>query len=210
MQQVITTLGQIPPLAVYAFVFIWLAAESCGLPLPNELVLLLAGSLAAQQHQWFVAVVLVIVATAGSMVGASAAYAIGQRGGRAAVLRFGRYIRLDEKRLDTVEDWFRRSGAVAIGLSRITPFVRTVASFPAGVLRMPFRMFLLVTALGSLIWCTALVSVGYILGRNYDVALKLIERYTIPAIVVIAALFGGYLWLHRRLSHLGEQSKTKS
>ncbi|MEO7003713.1 MAG: DedA family protein [Ktedonobacterales bacterium] len=196
----------IPPLAIYGFVFLWLAAESCGLPLPNELVLLLAGSLAAQRHDWWEIVALTLVATLGSLLGASAAYAIGLRGGRGAVVHFGRYIGLDEHRLDSVERWFERSGQVAIGLSRITPFVRTVASFPAGVLRMPLRLFLGATFFGSLIWCAVMVGLGYVLGKNYDIALRLIEQDTIPAIVVIVLLFVGYLWLHNRLSHIGESS----
>lgn len=201
LHSVVMTLGQIPPLAVYGFVLLWLAAESCGVPLPNELVLLLAGSIAAQGK--LSVPLLIVSATLGSLLGASAAYAIGLRGGRLAVLRFGRYIRLDEARLDSVEAWFARTGAVAIGIARITPFVRTVASFPAGMLRMPRRSFLAATALGSLIWCTVLVVVGDLLGANYQIALTLIERYTIPAIIVLVALIGGYFWLHRRLSHVG-------
>ncbi len=197
--QMLTT---IPPLAVYAFVLIWLAAESCGFPLPNELVLLLTGSLASQGR--VSPFILVGVAVAGSLIGASAAYLIGKVGGRAAVLRVGRYVRLDERRFASVEAWFARSGTVAIFLSRITPFVRTVASFPAGVLRMPLRNFLLATLLGSLIWCSVLVGVGDALGADYGLALKFIQQYTIPAIIVLVAIIVGYLWLHNRLSHIGQ------
>ena len=198
----IQSLTTIPPLAVYAFVLLWLAAESCGFPLPNELVLLLTGSLASQGR--VSPFILVGVAVVGSLIGASAAYLIGKVGGRVAVLRVGRYVRLDEKRFASVETWFARSGTVAIFLSRITPFVRTVASFPAGVLRMPLRNFLLATALGSLIWCSVLVGVGDALGADYGVALTFIQRYTIPAIIVLVALIVGYLWLHNRLSHVGQ------
>src|SRR5262245_31436773 len=102
MDQFIQGLGNIPAAAVYLFVFVWLAAESCGVPLPNEIVLLLAGSLAAQ-HRGLVPALLVVVGTVGSLLGASAAYAIGRRGGRTAVLRFGRFFRLDERRLNAVE-----------------------------------------------------------------------------------------------------------
>ena len=166
IQQWVAQLSMIPPVAIYGFVFLWLAAESCGVPLPNELVLLLTGSLAAQHHDLWEIVILTLVATFGSLVGASAAYFIGLRGGRGAVVRFGRYVRLDEHRLDAVERWFERSGPVAIGLARITPFVRTVASFPSGVLRMPLRLFFTATLLGSLIWCAVMVGLGYLLGKN--------------------------------------------
>jgi membrane protein DedA with SNARE-associated domain len=121
------------------------------------------------------------------------------------VLRFGRYIRLNEARLDYIEHWFNRTGAVAIGLSRITPFVRTVASFPAGVLRLPFRTFVIATATGSLVWCTVMVTLGFLLGANYVAALHLIERYTIPAVIVLVALIAGYIWLDRRLARATQQ-----
>ena len=208
MTQLVTTLTQIPPIAVYLFVFVWLAAESCGLPLPNELVLLLAGSLAAQHSQALSPVFLVLFATAGSLIGASAAYTIGRRGGRGAVLRFGRRVRLDERRLDSVAAWFARTGTVAIFICRITPFVRTVASFPAGMLRFPWRPFLLATVAGSLIWCGVLVGIGSALGANYGVALTLIGRYTVPAIVVLLAVIAGYFWLHSKLSHVGRTPVT--
>lgn len=208
MQTFITGLGHVPSPLVDLFVFIWLAAESCGIPLPNEIVLLLAGSIAAQHADPVSLVVLALISTAGSLVGATAAYYIGARGGRAAILRFGRYVRLDERRLDMVEQWFARSGALAIGVARITPFVRTVSSFPAGILRMPPRAFYTATLIGSLIWCAALVSIGYVLGVHYMVAVALIEHYTLPAIVVLAALVAGYFWLHQRLAHLGEPSKA--
>jgi membrane protein DedA with SNARE-associated domain len=202
IQHFISGLAHVPPPLIFGFIIVWLALESCGLPLPNELVLLAAGSLAADRL--LSPVLLVLVATASSVLGASAAYEIGKRGGRAAVVRYGRYIRLDERRLDAVERWFQRSGVVAIGLSRITPFVRTVASFPAGMLELPYRSFLIASAAGSLIWCTVMVTLGVVLGTEYTVAFHLIERYTLPAIAVIALLFLGYVWLHNRLARMGE------
>lgn len=203
MQNFIHGLETVPPLATYAFAFIWLALESCGLPLPNELVLLLLGSLIEQRHSPLELVALALLATAGSLLGATAAYAIGARGGRAAVLRIGRFIRVDERRLEAIEAWFTKSGAFAIGVARITPFVRTYASFPAGVLRLPVRTFIAATALGSLLWCSVLVTVGYLLGADYMLAVSFIERYTIPAVIALAALIAGYIWLHGRLEKVG-------
>lgn len=204
MQSFITGLAHVPSPMIDLFVFIWLAAESCGIPLPNELVLLLAGSIAAQRSDPVGLIELAVVATLGSLVGATAAYIIGARGGRALILRLGHYVGLNANRLDMVENWFTRSGAFAIALARITPFVRTVSSFPAGILRMPPRSFYTATALGSLVWCAVLVSVGYLLGVHYMIAVNLIEEYTLPAILVMVALVAGYVWLHRRLSRLTE------
>ncbi|HET9111124.1 MAG TPA: DedA family protein [Ktedonobacterales bacterium] len=210
MQSFISGLGTVPSPLIDLFVFVWLAAESCGIPLPNELVLLLAGSIAAQRGDPLGMVELVLTATAGSLVGATAAYFIGVRGGRAAILRLGRFVRLDERRLDMVEQWFSRSGAFAIAVARLTPFVRTVSSFPAGILRMPPRAFYTATLIGSLLWCSVLVGAGYLLGVHYMVAVDLIQRYTLPAIVVLVALIAAYLWLHQRLTHLGQPAKSSA
>lgn len=197
VQQILTSLGSIPPLAVYAFIFAWLAAESTGFPVPNEVVLILAGSLAGQGR--VSPLFLVVSAVLGSLLGANIAYAIGQRGGRQAVLRFGRVFRLNEARLDAIEAQFARAGAFAIFLARLTPFVRTVASFPAGMLRLPRRTFELATLFGSLLWCTVMVTIGNLLGANYEVGVRLIEEYTIPAILVVIAFVAAYVWIHVRL-----------
>lgn len=197
MEHLLTNLGTIPPLAVYAFVGLWLTAESTGFPIPNEVVLILAGSLAAQGR--VSPVLLVLSAVAGSLLGANIAYAVGWRGGRVAVLRFGRLFRLDETRLDAIEAQFARAGVLAIFLARLTPFIRTVASFPAGMLRMPRRSFEAATTLGSLVWCVVMVVLGDLLGANYLVAVRLIDRYTLPAVLVVVALIVGYVWLHHRI-----------
>ena len=204
MQNFIHGLASTPPLLTYAFAFVWLALESCGLPLPNELVLLLLGSLIEQRGSPGELVALALIATSGSLLGATAAYFIGARGGRVAVLRVGRYLRLDERRLNAVERWFTNSGGFAIGIARITPFVRTVASFPAGVLRMPLGAFLIATTVGSLLWCATLATLGYLLGADYMIAVHLIERYTIPAVIVLVSLIAGYIWLHQRLGRVTE------
>jgi membrane protein DedA with SNARE-associated domain len=208
MQSFIAGLAHVPTPIIDLFVFIWLAAESCGIPLPNELVLLLAGSIAAQRADPVGLIELAVVATLGSLVGATAAYIIGARGGRALIVRLGHYVGLNASRLDVVERWFMQSGALAIALARMTPFVRTISSFPAGILRMPPRLFYTATAIGSLVWCAALVSVGYLLGVHYMIAVNLIEEYTLPAILVLVALIAAYVWLHQRLSRLTESPDT--
>lgn len=206
MEQFLGGLASIPAVAVYLFIFAWLLFESAGLPLPNELVLLLCGSITAQPGHGLSPPLLVLIATVGSLGGALLSYTIGYRGGRRLVLRVGRLLRIDERRVDSVEVWFARSGVVAIFLARITPFVRTVASYPAGMLRYPLRTFLIVSFLGSLLWCSVMVGLGHAFGRNYQVALRLIEEYTLPAIVVLALVVAGYFWLHGKLARTTERA----
>jgi membrane protein DedA with SNARE-associated domain len=198
----------IPPAIVYVAIFIWLTGESTGIPLPNEAALLLAGSLAAQGK--LLAPLLVAVALAGSTTGSLIAYGIGWKGGRPLVLRLGRFVKLDEAKLAQTEDWFARRGSWAIFFSRMTPFVRTVASFPAGISRMPIRRFLTATVAGSGIWCIVFVYLGVALGANWRVALNLVERYTVPSLLVIALLVAGYVYLHHRLKRATARSAHSS
>ncbi len=207
--QLVQSLAHMPAIIVYGFIFVWLAAESCGAPIPNEFVLLLAGSLVAQRGSTLVPVLLVIISVLGSLTGAYAAYIIGMRGGRQLVLRYGKHIGVDENRLDAIEKWFSSSGMFAIVVARITPFIRTIASFPAGMLRFDRRSFLIASAAGSLLWCSLMVGLGVALGVHYTIALRLIEEYTVPAVVVLVAIIAGYYWLHQKLKHFGEPSPRK-
>jgi membrane protein DedA with SNARE-associated domain len=197
MDNLLALFQTISPVAIYIAIFLWLTGESTGIPLPNETVLLLTGSLAAQGKLF--APLLVMVAVAGSTTGSLIAYTIGWKGGRPLVLRLGRLIRLHETKLAQAEDWFARWGDRAIFISRMTPFVRTVASFPAGISQMPLRRFIIAVIAGSTIWCTFFVYLGVALGKNWRIALSLLNHYTVPALLVLALLIAGYLYLHHWL-----------
>lgn len=73
-----------------------------------------------------------------------------------------------------------------IFLSRIIPYIRPFSCFPAGMARMPFRRFLAAVASGSIIWCVGMLTAGWILGRRWVLAFNLMQRYTIPALLIIA------------------------
>jgi len=98
----------------------------------------------------------------------------------------------------------------AIVVARITPFIRTIASFPAGMLRYERRSFLIASAAGSLVWCSIMVGLGVALGVHYNIALRLIEEYTVPAVIVLVGLIAGYFWLHQKLKHFGDVPHSKS
>ena len=158
-------------------------------PIPSELLLPLAGSRVATGD--FDYLPAVVAATIGSVTGALILYTLGRVGGRPVLLRHGRILRLDEKRLDRADDWFDAHGWKLVLLGRVIPGVRSVVSVPAGLSEMPVVRFVLLTALGSLVWNAALIAGGWALGSRWREATHTVESvdlylYIAAGIAVVA------------------------
>jgi membrane protein DedA with SNARE-associated domain len=137
-------------------------------PMPSELVLPLAGFAASQGTlSLFMAL---FWTTLGSVAGALLTYGIGAWLGRDRVRSL--IIRaplMKASDFDRTERWFQKHGAKAVFFGRMVPLFRSLISLPAGIERMPMWKFLSLTALGSLIWNSAFVIAGYLLGANWQV-----------------------------------------
>jgi membrane protein DedA with SNARE-associated domain len=143
----------------YAIVFAFVGAESIGVPLPGETTLTLAAIYAGMTHRLDIAAV-VAVAAVGAVVGDNVGYAIGYRGGYRLLHRYGRYVRVDERRLKIGQYLFERHGGKVVFFGRFVSILRTYAAFLAGTSRMRWRRFLAFNAAGGIIWAT-LYGVGY-------------------------------------------------
>lgn len=132
-----------------------------------------------------------------NVAGSWIAYFAGARGGRPLLEKYGRYVLIKEHDLDRADRWFERHGDAAVFFSRLLPVVRTFISLPAGVSRMPFVRFTVLTFLGCLPWSFALTGAGYLLGENWDRILP----YTEPVTYALAAVLGIALavWIAARL-----------
>jgi membrane protein DedA with SNARE-associated domain len=173
----------------YAGVFLLMVMESATLPIPSEVVLPLAGYLVSQHRLEFWSTV--AVATVGSLVGTMVDYGIGYYLGRPAVLRYGRIVRFSEKRLETTEKWFATHGRSIVLLARFVPLLRTLIAFPAGIVRMDVKRFLVYSALGILVWDITLVYLGVLAGQNSTAVANTLQAYFLPlgvAAVVIAGI----------------------
>jgi membrane protein DedA with SNARE-associated domain/uncharacterized membrane protein YkvA (DUF1232 family) len=144
-------------------------AENVFPPIPSELIMPLAGYVAAQGELAFAGVVLAGVA--GSLAGALPWYFLGRWLGRerlcAFAARHGRWLTLDERELGQAIAWFERHGSKAVFLGRLVPAVRTLISLPAGMARMPLLPFLAWSAAGTVIWTAALAGAGLVLKESY-------------------------------------------
>jgi membrane protein DedA with SNARE-associated domain len=172
----------------YVAVFVLMALESACIPIPSEVTMPVGGFLASSGRLDLIVVGLMGVL--GNLVGSWIAYAVGATGGRAFVLRWGRYVRLRPHDLDRAERWFADHGEGAVFWSRLLPVVRTFISLPAGVGRMPLGRFSVYTTLGCLPWSYGLTLGGYYLGRNWERLAKNIEfaGIVVAVLLVVAAI----------------------
>jgi membrane protein DedA with SNARE-associated domain len=195
---------------VYA-VFALMAIDAV-FPAASELVMLYAGALAsgafASQHvvlfgeavssaAWAF-VTMALAGTVGYVLGSVAGWAIGRYGGRPFVERRGRLFHLGPNRLERAERWFDRHDDSAVLLGRVTPVVRSFVSIPAGLFRMPFGRYTLLTIPGSAVWAFAFAGIGWAFGRNYD---RFHHAFDI-ALLAGAAVVVLYLVLRRASSRL--------
>jgi membrane protein DedA with SNARE-associated domain len=205
------------PLLLYSVVAVILALESCGIPIVNTTLLLFAGALASMGHAniW----ILGLSAVGGSVFGVTLAYLIGLRQGRGILQRISLWFRLDPQHVEIAERWFQRSGVWMVFAGRIVPYVRPFSGFPAGITRTPFLRFFVSATLGSLVWCSAILYVGWSLGKRWDLALNVIQTYTLPAVCVLVVLLVLYAVVtyrvkkilnNRLLAHVGGKDERKN
>ncbi len=136
----------------------------------------------------------------GYTVGAVIGWWIGLRGGRAFLERHGRWVHLNERRLERAERWFERWGALGVFVGRVSPVVRSFVSIPAGVFRQPLGLYLPLTLFGSTLWCLAFASAGWWFGSRWEEfhhAFRYVE-YGIAALLAAALAYLAWRLLRRR------------
>ncbi|HEY6378974.1 MAG TPA: DedA family protein [Candidatus Dormibacteraeota bacterium] len=168
-------------------VFVLMTLESCGIPIPSELVMPVAGALAAGAfgHGSINGVAAVLAGAFGNLAGSLIAYAIAALWGERFLLGPGRYIGIRRHHVELADGLFQRRGPALVFFGRMVPAVRTYISFPAGMARMPLLSFSLLTFAGALLWCAALTYAGYQAGVNYDRINGAIGKVAIVAGVLI-------------------------
>jgi membrane protein DedA with SNARE-associated domain len=144
-----------------------IALENLFPPIPSEVVLPLAGFTASRGELTLVGAV--GWTTLGSLVGAVVLYGLGRRLGEDRIRRLAVSMPLLNVRdVDRTVGWFDRHGGKAVFFGRMIPLFRSLVSIPAGTSEMPVGRFLILTAAGSLIWNTGLITAGYFLGERWE------------------------------------------
>lgn len=157
--------------------------ESAGVPFPGEALLLAAAAWAAARHHSIVLVIL--FAFVGATAGADVGYLLGYRGGRPFVERFGATFRIRPDHIARAELFFARHGDKAVLLARFILGLRTWGSMLAGMARMPFWRFQAFSALGGLMWATAIGVAGYVLGSNLGLLEAIIRDVGAGGLIIL-------------------------
>ena len=174
-----------------------LLLENAGMPAPGETILLLASFLAYSQHEldlgW-----IIVVATMAATLGDNLGFALGYYGGRPLLGRYQSIFRVRASSLEQGERLFARYGALTVFLARFIFGMRIVAGPLAGVLRMPWRRFLVFNFLGAAVWVTAISGAGYLFGQHWHRLERAIKRLDIAAIIFVLVVVVWLWWRTRR------------
>ena len=188
----------------YLAVLLCVAIESTGIPFPGETILLLAAIAAGTTHQLSIAWV-IVTAALGAILGDNLGFWLGREGGYRLLRRYGRYIRLDERRLKLGQYLFLKQGGKVVFFGRFVAVLRAWVAFLAGTNRMRWPRFLLFNAAGGIVWATFYGLGGYFLGDN-------IHRLVGPlgiVLLVLAVLFitAGIVIVRRNEQRLEDEAE---
>jgi len=170
----------------YLAIFVIVGMESAGIPMPGETVLVTAAILAGEGTLRIYGVI--GAAAAGAIIGDNCGYWVGRKFGFPLVYRYGRYVRLDERRLKLGQYLFLKHGGKIVFFGRFVAVLRAFAAFLAGVNRFNWEEFFLYNAAGGIVWASIFGFGGFWLGRAF-------EHYARPVGVaaLIAAVIGSVL-----------------
>jgi membrane protein DedA with SNARE-associated domain len=195
-------------------VFVLVLIEEAGvpLPLPGDLVMVVAGLRIANGRMSLAGTLLLLELA--TMLGASLLYWLAARGGRPLLLRYGRYIHLDHNRLDRAERWVTRRGALAVIAGRIIPGLRIPTAVAAGVFGIRYPVFISALTVGSFIYICFWVGVGYFFGPE---ALATLHAVRLPLRALLSLMLfiglGAFLFVvyrrSRRVRHLSRVPATE-
>jgi membrane protein DedA with SNARE-associated domain len=204
-------------------VFLLMALDAV-FPAASEVVMVYAGAVASgafasQQVVLFghrfdsglsAYVAIAVAGTFGYTVGSILGWGIGRYGGRRYLESHGRWLHLDEERLERAELWFERWEGWAVFLGRLTPVVRSFVSIPAGVLEARFPRYVLLTLAGSAIWCFAFAGAGWAAGASWEKIHNASSYFDYVVVATVVAVAVWLFWRHRgKRRRLAEESASR-
>ncbi|MBI2012506.1 DedA family protein [Candidatus Curtissbacteria bacterium] len=189
VMNVISTLG-------YPGIFALMALESALIPIPSEIIMPFSGFLVSEGR--FSLPGIALAGALGNLVGSWAAYGLGwwahDKVVRKLVKKYGKFILLSEEEYNSALKLFSKNGQLFVAISRLLPAIRTVISLPAGVARLSFPKFSVLTFFGCLIWSYFLGYLGVILGENWQVIRPYFRKFDILIVAVTIILVGAYIY----------------
>jgi membrane protein DedA with SNARE-associated domain len=180
--------------AGYAGIFVLMTLESACVPIPSEATMLFAGFNVSEGDLTLFGVV--AAGVLGNVVGSWIAYAAGYWG-RVELLDRNRFVHVNQRHLEWADQWFQRHGDATVFFARLLPIVRTFISLPAGVARMPFWRFTVLTFAGCVPWVLMLAIIGREVGDRWEDWRDYLH-YLDYVVIAAAAIGIAYLVIRRR------------
>ncbi len=200
----------------YIAIFFTMAGESAGLPISSEIVVPLGGALASLAKLGLggpvVELVLVVaVSSVANLAGSLIAFYLTRRFGEKVVLsRAGRWMGLSKGHLRLANRFFDRWGLWAVFVGRLLPIVRTYISFPAGLSKIGYVKFIIVSLLGAIPWNFGLAYAGFLLGQHYEQVATRLAPFAIPIAILVVLILAAAWWFGRKLGDDEESKPEKS
>lgn len=169
-----------------ALLFVAVAIESAGIPIPGETALITAAFLASQGH--YAIVWVIVVAAAGAIVGDNIGYWIGREAGRRVLERWSFVSRYADRVLPPAEKFFERHGPKAVFIARFVAVLRVTAAWVAGISRMHWWKFAIWNAAGGIAWATLVGLIAYYVGKSAAVAISRYGLYAAGVLILLGAL----------------------
>jgi membrane protein DedA with SNARE-associated domain len=169
----------------------FIALEDFGVPLPGETILIAAAVYAGAGRLNIVVVGL--IAFLAAVVGDNIGFAIGHFGGRALVLRYGKYVLLTSDRYEKAENFFERYGGVVVTFARFVEGLRQANGIVAGTIGMHWLRFIAFNALGAALWVGVWTSVGYLAGGHITTIYNVVTRYSLYLLIALAVVVAAWI-----------------
>jgi len=187
----------------YLGILLLIMIENIFPPIPSEIILGFGGYMTRTTNLTLFGVI--FISAIGSCLGASILYWFGyiinkERLIRLTKTKIGKIINFKEEDIENANEWFLKRGYKSILFGRFIPVIRSIISIPAGISKMPFLAFFLLTFIGTFIWNGILTIIGSILGDNWYKIGIFIKKYSI-FVIIISVLINVFLimyWIIKR------------
>jgi membrane protein DedA with SNARE-associated domain len=186
----------------YAGIFSLLVFGIVGLPVPDEWLLTFSGYLVFKGTLLFIPTF--GAAFLGSSCGITFSYLLGRLFDTYVLLKYGRYFHLTPERLDKVHGWFERRGRWTLLIGYFIPGVRHLTGYVAGASELRFANFALFAYSGAFCWAAVFITLGYVLGEEWNRVLQSLHETKLLMIGAVIAVVAGYFiygYLRRQVKH---------
>lgn len=166
-------------------------------PLPSEVVLPMAGIVAANGKMTLVGAI--IASVLGGLIGSLLCYMVGYFGGNSLISYLSRKYPKTKKSADLLTNYFNNHGKLTVFFTRLIPLTRTYVSIIAGATKLNLFSFIVYSLGGVILWNTVLISLGFYIGNNLDLINLIISRYTsVVFSILFIVLIGYFIYKYRK------------